>query len=85
MSNSDLRQRAAFISALMDQRDDIDVEIKAAFEIAKSQGYSPASLRKAIKVNRMDGKQREKFDDGQMHFNLYLEEIEGTAMRSAAE
>ena len=84
-SNSDLRQRAERIGSLLDQRDDIDVEIKAAFEIAKNDGFNPKELRRAIKVHRMDDKQRAKFDDGQMTFNLYLEELEGSAMREAAQ
>lgn len=82
---SDLRQRASHISALMDQRDDIDVEIKAAFEIAKSQGYNASALRKAIKIHRMDDKRREKHDTAQGDLMLYLEEIEGAAIREAAE
>jgi len=85
MTNSDLKQRASHISNLMDQRDDIDVEIKAAFEIAKSQGYNASALRKAISIHRMDAPKRKKHDDAQHEMFLMLEEIEGTAIREAAE
>lgn len=82
---TDLTQRASRISALMDKREDLDAEIKAAFEIAKNDGYKPAELRKAIKVYRMDDKQRAKHDDAQMTFALYLDELEGRQLREAAE
>mgnify|MGYP002130419719 CR=1 FL=1 len=85
MTNSDLRQRAERIGSLLDQRDDIDVEIKAAFEIAKNDGFNPKELRRAIKVHRMDDKQRAKHDRDAEQSDLFLAEIEGRSMRDAAE
>lgn len=85
MTNSDLRQRAASISALMGQIEDLQVEVKAAFEIAKKDGYNASALRKAIKIHRMDAPKRKKHDDAQHEMFAMLEEIEGTAMREAAE
>ena len=85
MTNSDLRQRAASIGALLDQVDDLKEEIKARFEVAKNDGYNASALRKAITIHRMDDKRREKHDSGQSDLFLYLEEIEGTAIREAAQ
>ena len=87
MTNSDLRERAEKIIALMDQADEIKTEIADRFQDAKNQGFTVAALRKAIKIARMDGDKRQKHDTEQMDLLLYLAEIEGSArpMREAAE
>ena len=84
-TNSDLRQRAERIGSLLDQIDDLKVELKAAYEIAKSDGFNPASLRKAIAIARLDDAKRAKHDDAQSDLLLYLDEIEGRQLREAAE
>jgi len=84
-SNSDLRERADKITRLMEQRDDIATEIKDRFDDAKNAGYSVTALRKAIKVARMDDKQRARHDRDSEQFDLFLAEIEGRSMREAAE
>lgn len=115
MTNSDLKRRAERIGSLLDQVEDLKTEIKAAFEIAKSDGFNIAALRKAIAISRLDDKRRAKHDSAQSNVKydgaqeavaenkrmlemfttrlaelendlfLYLEEIEGTAMREAAQ
>lgn len=84
-TNSDLRQRAERIGSLLDQLDDLKVELKAAYEIAKSDGFNPAALRKAIAIARMDDAKREKHDSAQSDLLIYLDEIEGRQLREAAE
>ena len=84
MKNSDLTARAERIANLMDQIDDLKVELKAAFEIAKSDGYKPKVLRKAIAVYRMDPKKRAKHDEDQADMFLMLDELEGKTERAAA-
>lgn len=86
MTNSDLCDRAAKIIRLMEQRDDIATEIKDCFEDAKNAGYAVSALRRAIKVNRMDAKQRARFDRDAEQFDLFLSELDGGAQfREAAE
>lgn len=85
MSNSDLRYRAETIMRLMDQRDELQEEIRNLFDVAKSVGFNPGSLRKAISIARMDRAKREKHESGQADLILYLEEIERTELREAAE
>ena len=84
-TNSDLRSRAEHIMRLMDQRDELNEDIKNSFDVAKSVGFNPTAMRKAISVARMDAKKRAAHDSGQSDLLLYLEEIEGRAMREAAE
>lgn len=76
-SNSDLRQRAESIGRLMDQRDELSEDIKAAFEAAASAGFNKSAMRKAISIARMDAAKRAKHDAGQMDLELYLAELEG--------
>lgn len=85
MSNSDLKKRAEHIMRLMDQRDEIAEDIKNSFDVAKSVGFNPAALRKAIAVARMEASKRAKHDQGQMDLELYLSEIEARELREAAE
>ena len=87
MTNSDLRDRASKITALMDQADDIKTEIKDRYDDAKNAGYTVAALKRAIKLARMDADKRAKHDAAQMDLELYLAEIEGRArlQKEAAE
>lgn len=83
-SNSDLRSRAEHIMRLMDQRDEIAEDIRNSFDVAKSVGFNPAALRKAISVARMEAGKRAKHDQGQMDLELYLAEIEARELVGAA-
>lgn len=85
MRNSDLRQRAESIMRLMEQREEITADIKAAFDAAASVGFNKAAMRKAVKIAAMDAAKREAHHSEQMDIELYLAEIEGNAMREAAE
>ncbi len=84
-SNSDLRQRAESIGRLMDQRDELSEDIKAAFDAAKAVGFNAQAMRKAIAVARMDRAQRERHESQQADLFLYLAEIEGRKLAEAAE
>lgn len=84
-TNSDLRQRAESAGRIMDQIDDLKVELKALFEIAANDGFNAKALRQAIKVARMDAPKWAKHDSSQSDLFLYLAEIEGKALREAAE
>lgn len=84
-SNSDLRSRAESIMRLMEQRDELTMDIKAAFDAAASVGFNKQAMRKAIRIASMDATKREKHNSEQMDLELYLAEIEGRQMREAAE
>jgi uncharacterized protein (UPF0335 family) len=84
-SNSDLARRIAAIASLEDQRKDITTEIADRYQDAKNQGYNVPSMRRAVKVNRMDASKRAKHDSDQMDFEMYLAEVEGRQLREAAE
>ena len=85
MKNSDLRSHVEHIMRLMDQRDDIAEDIKNSFDVAKSVGFNHSAMRKAISVVRMDAKKRAAHESAQTDLLIYFEEIEGRAMREAAE
>lgn len=85
MTNSDLRQRAESVMRLMDQRDELTADIRAAFDAAKSAGFNAAAMRKAVSIARMDAAKREKHETQQMDLEMYLAEIESKAVREAAE
>lgn len=83
-TNSDLRSRAEHIMRLMDQRDELNEDIKNSFDVAKSVGFNPTAMRKAISVARMEAGKRAKHDQGQMDLELYLAEIEARELVGAA-
>lgn len=83
MRNSDLRQRAESIMRLMEQRDELTMDIKAAFDAAASVGFNKAAMRKAIKVAALDADKRAKHESEQSDLILYLAEIEGRQMEAA--
>lgn len=83
MRNSDLRQRAESIMRLMEQRDELTMDIKAAFDAAASVGFNKAAMRKAIKVAALDADKRAKHESEQSDLILYLAEIEGKQMEAA--
>jgi uncharacterized protein (UPF0335 family) len=84
-TNSDLRQRAQSILRLMEQRDELTADIKAAFDAAASVGFNKTAMRKAIKVAAMSSDKRAKHEADAQEAQLYLFEIEGREMREAAE
>lgn len=84
-TNSDLRQRAESIMRLMEQRDELTLDIKAAFDAAASVGFNKQAMRKAIRIAGMDATKRAKHDSSQLDIELYLAEIEGRQLREAAE
>lgn len=84
-TNSNLKQRAESILRLIEQRDELTADIKAAFDAAKSVGFNPSAMRKAVKIAAMSSDKRAKHDSEQMDLELYLAEIEGREIREAAE
>lgn len=84
-TNSDLKQRAERILRLIERRDELSADIKAAFDAAKSVGFNAAAMRKAIKIAAMSSDKRAKHDSEQMDLELYLAEIEGRSMKEAAQ
>ena len=85
MTNSDLKQRAQSIMSLIEQRDELSADIKAAFDAAASVGFNKQAMRKAIRIATLDSAKREKHESEQMDLEMYLAEIEGKHMREAAE
>lgn len=82
-SNSDLRQRAESIMRLMEQRDELTMDIKAAFDAAASVGFNKQAMRKAIRIAGMDATKRAKHESEQGDLILYLQEIEGRLIEDA--
>lgn len=82
-TNSDLKQRAESVMRLMDQRDELTLDIKAAFEAAKSVGFNAQAMRKAVSIARMDKAKRDRHDSQQMDLEIYLAGIEGRVMEAA--
>lgn len=86
MTNSDLRERAERIAKLEEIATEAKADVKAAYDAARSAGYTPSALRKAIKIHTLDASKRAKHDSEQMDLEMYLAEIEGrNVMREAAE
>ncbi len=84
-TNSDLKQRAESILRLIEQRDELSADIKAAFDAAASVGFNKSAMRKAVRIAAMSSKTRQKYEAEAEEVQLYLAEIEGREMREAAE
>jgi uncharacterized protein (UPF0335 family) len=84
-TNSDLKQRAESILRLIEQRDELTADIKAAFDAAKSVGFNAAAMRKAVRIAAMSSDKRAKHEQEAEEVQLYLFEIEGRSMKEAAE
>ena len=84
MTNSDLKQRAQSIIRLIEQRDELSADIKAAFDAAASVGFNKQAMRKAIRIATLDSAKREKHENEQMDLEMYLAEIEDKPMREVA-
>jgi uncharacterized protein (UPF0335 family) len=78
-TNARLKHFADSISRLEEERAELGVVIKETYETAKSEGFTPSALRKAIKIHAMDQAKREKHDAEQMDLELYLQQLEGKA------
>lgn len=84
-TNSDLKQRAESILRLIEQRDELTADIKAAFDAAASVGFNKTAMRKAIKIAGMSSDKRAKHEQDAQEVQLYLFEIEGREMAEAAQ
>jgi uncharacterized protein (UPF0335 family) len=62
MSDNQLKALAERIERLMDERDGIQSDIRDIYAEAKSHGYVPKVLRKAITRKRMDASKRDEED-----------------------
>lgn len=62
MSDARLKSLAERIERLMDERDGIQGDIRDIYSEAKSAGYVPKVLRKAITRKRMDASKRDEED-----------------------
>jgi uncharacterized protein (UPF0335 family) len=62
VSNGQLKSLAERIERLMDERDGIQSDIREIYVEAKSAGYVPKVLRKAITRKRMDPNKRDEED-----------------------
>lgn len=85
MTNTDLRERAERLAQLEETAAEAKADVKAAYEAAKSAGYTVTALRKAIKIHGLTAEKRTKHDSEQMDLEMYLAEIEGTRLAEAAE
>jgi uncharacterized protein (UPF0335 family) len=76
-TNARLRHYANEISRLEEERAELAIVIKEHYDSAKSEGFTPSALKKAIKIHAMDKSKREKHDAEQMDLELYLAQLEG--------
>src|SRR5688572_11929438 len=81
MSNGHLKSLADRIERLMDERDGIGSDIRDIFAEAKSAGYVPKVLRKAITRKRMDPSKRDEED---AVLELYEDALGGVGRAVAA-
>jgi uncharacterized protein (UPF0335 family) len=76
-TNARLKEHADRIARLEEERKALSGDIKDAYDTAKSEGFTVAALRKAIKIHAMDQKQRDKHDAEQTDLEVYLAQLEG--------
>lgn len=76
-TNARLKEIADRIGRLEEERLALSADIKDAYENAKSEGFTPSALKKAIKINSLDADKRAKHDAEQMDLELYLAQLEG--------
>lgn len=60
------------IAGLQSEIDELKAQIKDELANASSDGFTPAALKRAIKVSRMDASAREKHTQTQLDFEVYL-------------
>lgn len=71
-----VKSYATRAGALMEEVADLQDQLRQVYTEAKADGITPSSLRKAVKVHFMTPDKREKHDQAQMDFELYLADIE---------
>lgn len=76
-TNARLQFHADRIRRLEEERLALAADTKEALEEAKSEGFTPSALKKAIKINSLDADKRAKHDAEQGDFELYLAQLEG--------
>lgn len=81
MSTAQLKSLAERIERLMDERDGIQSDIRDIYTEAKSAGYVPKVLRKAITRKRMDPSKRDEED---AVLELYEGALSGPQRRAVA-
>jgi uncharacterized protein (UPF0335 family) len=85
MINSDLSRRAQQIISVMEQIEEMKLAIAEAYDDAASEGYTKSALRAAIKIHRLDKRQRARHDQAQADLETYLAELDGRTLQEAAE
>jgi len=81
-TNARLQEIALQIGRLEEERKALASDIADKYAEAKSDGFTPSALRKAIKIYAMDGEQRGKHDAEQMDIEIYLAQMEGREIQS---
>lgn len=64
------------IAGLQSEIDELKAQIKDELQNASSDGFTPAALKKAIKVHKMDASARQKHEQSQMDFETYLQALD---------
>lgn len=60
------------IAGLQSEIVELKAQIKDELQNASSDGFTPSALKRAIKVSRMDASAREKHNQTQLDFEVYL-------------
>lgn len=76
-TNDRLSKIARDIRGLEDHRVELAEDIKALYAEAKSEGFTPSALKKAIKIHSLDADKRAKHDAEQTDLEVYLANLEG--------
>lgn len=76
-TNARLQHYANEIGRCEDQKAAASEAIKDLYDAAKSEGFTPSALKKAIKIHAMDAAKREKHDAEQTDLEIYLAQLDG--------
>lgn len=68
-----LKSFVARINKMMDERDELNADIREIIAEAKGEGFSPPILRKAVRVSRMDKTKRQ---EEEALLDLYLSALD---------
>lgn len=79
-TNGRLQEIALQIGRLEEERKALAGDISDKYAEAKSEGFTPSAIRKAIKIYAMDSDKREKHDAEQLDIEQYIAALEGRAI-----
>lgn len=76
-SDAEFKEISSQINGLIDQKEDIEGDIKDLYTLAKSKGINAAALRKSIKQTREDADERAARLEMEETIEIYTKKLEG--------